>query len=562
MRYDIIKGICNGLHFLHEECHIVHLDLKPTNILMDSTMIPKIADFGLSRIFGEQQSRILTDNPEGTCGYMAPEYLTQGVVSKKADIFSLGVIVIEIITGHRDYPYFHQDSDNNTTTHLQQFTKKVLGRWTNKLMSTPNNISMESSTRQLRKCIAIALECVDPTMEKRPTTKDIIEMLNGVDKGTLEQITRQNVTVTISGPREIEHPIDKPTKIEHPFIQTIRPKEICDLPMVSLNASQTKPWIVTGHDGGYIDIFDYEMQKSIGSYTGDGYRDATTIKFIERKQWFIAGSLSGYITVYTYEREVKKITSFRANDKYLFPIDSLAVHPTQPYVLSSCRGYIQLWDWEKNWQCIQTFEKRWCHADEYDLTFNPNDTNEFASANLSKVTIWNLDSLKSYYTLCGHLDKVNCLAFFTHVNNKRYLITGSNDKTAKIWDMQKRACVHTLDGFISPVIFVASPPHFSVLITGTRDGTIHLWSATNFRFKKVINIGSPEGVYGLPCLTGSGRVVMESESALFMIDILDEESADVPKKPMSSYFKMVYTGYAFALITVVCIPLICFVYQV
>jgi interleukin-1 receptor-associated kinase 1 len=66
MRYDIIKGICNGLNFLHEKCHMVHLDLKPENILMDATMMPKIADFGLSRIFGNQQSRILTNNSVGS----------------------------------------------------------------------------------------------------------------------------------------------------------------------------------------------------------------------------------------------------------------------------------------------------------------------------------------------------------------------------------------------------------------------------------------------------------------------------------------------------------------
>jgi serine/threonine protein kinase len=66
MRYEIIMGICNGLNFLHEECRMVHLDLKPENILMDATMMPKIADFGLSRIFGDQQSRIITKNSVGS----------------------------------------------------------------------------------------------------------------------------------------------------------------------------------------------------------------------------------------------------------------------------------------------------------------------------------------------------------------------------------------------------------------------------------------------------------------------------------------------------------------
>ncbi|KAF7087490.1 hypothetical protein CFC21_112681 [Triticum aestivum] len=65
MRYEIIKAICSGLCFLQEEYRILHLDLKPENILMDFMMMPKIADFGLSSLFGVQQMRIFTDNPAG-----------------------------------------------------------------------------------------------------------------------------------------------------------------------------------------------------------------------------------------------------------------------------------------------------------------------------------------------------------------------------------------------------------------------------------------------------------------------------------------------------------------
>ncbi|XBI42124.1 hypothetical protein VPH35_126489 [Triticum aestivum] len=182
MRYEIIKGICNGLRFLHDECRIIHLDLKPENILMDSNMTPKIADFGLSRIFGEQQSHIVTDNHAGTRGYMAPEYLIHGVITKKADIFSLGIIIIEIITGQREYPYFDLDSSKNAATSCQHFKEKVLRSWRSKFVSTSKYISMKKYSQQVELCIAIALTCVDPAMEKRPTAKDIVQVLNAADQ--------------------------------------------------------------------------------------------------------------------------------------------------------------------------------------------------------------------------------------------------------------------------------------------------------------------------------------------------------------------------------------------
>jgi interleukin-1 receptor-associated kinase 1 len=64
--YEIVKGICRGLHYLHTECQIVHLDIKPQNILLDENMEPKIADFGMSRLFGPQESRIVTQSHGGT----------------------------------------------------------------------------------------------------------------------------------------------------------------------------------------------------------------------------------------------------------------------------------------------------------------------------------------------------------------------------------------------------------------------------------------------------------------------------------------------------------------
>ncbi|KAK3119799.1 hypothetical protein QOZ80_9AG0675410 [Eleusine coracana subsp. coracana] len=101
-RYQIIKGICDGLHYLHHQ-KIVHLDLKPANILLDHYMMPKIADFGLSKCFDEKQTRAMTSNIFGSQGYMAPEFYG-GLITFKSDIYSLGVIIIEILTGQKGYP--------------------------------------------------------------------------------------------------------------------------------------------------------------------------------------------------------------------------------------------------------------------------------------------------------------------------------------------------------------------------------------------------------------------------------------------------------------------------
>lgn len=290
--------------------------------------------------------------------------------------------------------------------------------------------------------------------------------------------------------------------------------------MYSLDVNQTEPWIVTGHELGHIDIWDYGTQKSIGSVETDDESTVYTIKFIERKQWFIAGSINGFIHVYNYKMEVQKITSFCPDDCG-FPVTSLAVHPIHPYVLSACGGYIQLWDWDKKWECIQTFEEQPCTV--YQLIFNPNDTNCFATASSNDtVKLWSIDSLKPKYTLHGHSDSVKCLHFFTR-DGQQYLITGSSDKTAKIWDMQTKSCIYTLEGFVSSVISVVLHPNIPLLITGSVDGAIHLWSATNFRLMRILKIGSCRGARGLACLVGSRRVVIGHYSTLSIMEIHDEE---------------------------------------
>ncbi|KAE8779996.1 cysteine-rich receptor-like protein kinase 26 [Hordeum vulgare] len=174
-RYAMIKGICNGLKYLHEEVEppIFHLDLKPANILLDQNMIPKIADFGLSRFFKEEKS-YSSNSPIGTRGYLPPEFINKNIISNKFDIFSLGVVVIKIIAGPEGY-------SRSAETTSDQFTKTVHDNWRVRLQSTGSGDLLESYSEQVKTCIGIALSCLKADRQERPTIGYIVNKLTGTE---------------------------------------------------------------------------------------------------------------------------------------------------------------------------------------------------------------------------------------------------------------------------------------------------------------------------------------------------------------------------------------------
>ncbi|KAM0921061.1 hypothetical protein ACQ4PT_006989 [Festuca glaucescens] len=174
-RYKIIQGICNGLHYLHEQIDksILHLDLKPGNVLLDHNLAPKISDFGLSRLLDQHQT-ISSPNRVGTFGYMAPEYVHEGTITPMSDIFSLGVIIMELIMGNRNYP-------SVTGTSSEGFIDLELKKWSKTLEKAQGYTKLEVDCQQIKRCIQIGLICVNPDWTKRPTTTKIIEMFEGLE---------------------------------------------------------------------------------------------------------------------------------------------------------------------------------------------------------------------------------------------------------------------------------------------------------------------------------------------------------------------------------------------
>ncbi|XP_044352917.1 uncharacterized protein [Triticum aestivum] len=511
MRYQIIKGLCDGLRYLHEglESPVIHMNLKPSNILMDEKLTPKIGDFGLARFGAGKSDR--TMDISGAREYMPPEFIEKQVISKKHDIYSLGVIIIKLMTGVKMYLKCYDMSS-------EKFIELTLENWRERLQKTVDATLIEGYCEQVKKCLDIALTCLASNRRRRPTIGDIVHTLNEtetlipqveiildselLDSEDSDQLLHVHPSELYFLPAmsSVEVPRKKVAMISSCSVQLnnkgddrvafmlvakspkryLTKKPLCGVVppgstyTLTLTMLKQQP-LPSGIDGEFFTLYslavnEYDLQDE------DVEKDSISVKynnFFEKTK-----EKAGADQEVVQEMTLKVLCCQHQEDDHVTSssevittsdaqqVSSIDVHPTEPWIITtnnvgSLRSWnykTMLWDWSKDWECTRTFQG---HIDRVmQVKFNPEDKDSFASA--------------------------------------------SRDGTVKIWKLGMGQCVDKLEGHVDHVSAANLHPELPMLITGSLDGTVRIWNSTTYKLENIIgfNLGA---VYAVGCIKGSRR---------------------------------------------------------
>ncbi|XP_016504331.2 putative serine/threonine-protein kinase [Nicotiana tabacum] len=217
-RVAICLGTASGLAFLHEEATppIVHRDIKASNVLIDENLQPKIGDFGLAKLFPENVTHLSTQ-VAGTVGYLAPEYALFGQLTKKADVYSFGVLLLEIISGRSS----SKAAFGVDLLILVEWVWKL--REEGRLLDIVDPELIEYSEAELLRFIKVALFCTQAAPTQRPNMKQVIEMLSKEVNLNEKLLTEPGVYRPHSSKRSSYSSLQKSSSRDKKGVQSVNP---------------------------------------------------------------------------------------------------------------------------------------------------------------------------------------------------------------------------------------------------------------------------------------------------------------------------------------------------
>ncbi|CAN1231833.1 G-type lectin S-receptor-like serine/threonine-protein kinase At2g19130 [Linum perenne] len=186
MRYSIALGTARGLAYIHEKCRecIIHCDIKPDNVLLDSEFRPKVADFGMAKLFGRDFSRVLT-TLRGTIGYLAPEWISGEAITAKADVYSYGMVLLELVSGMRN-------SQRHVCVghYFPVWVANVLNEGGNVADLLDPRLQGNADVEELERVCRVGVWCIQDDESQRPTMSQVVYFLEQVLEVSIPPVPR------------------------------------------------------------------------------------------------------------------------------------------------------------------------------------------------------------------------------------------------------------------------------------------------------------------------------------------------------------------------------------
>ncbi|KAK2999140.1 LOW QUALITY PROTEIN: hypothetical protein RJ639_024485 [Escallonia herrerae] len=176
-RYNIGLGTAKGLAYIHEECleWVLHCDVKPQNILLDHNLEPKVTDFGMSKFFGDSNNMQFS-RVRGTRGYVAPEGMMNLKINAKADVYSYGVVLLELVSGKSASGFHLDEAQENKLNNLIHWARQRINQEGLKGIVDPR-LNNEFDYEKLERLTRVALLCVAEDRDMRPAMSKVVELL-------------------------------------------------------------------------------------------------------------------------------------------------------------------------------------------------------------------------------------------------------------------------------------------------------------------------------------------------------------------------------------------------
>ncbi|XP_058073059.1 cold-responsive protein kinase 1-like, partial [Magnolia sinica] len=256
-RSKICIGVARGLAFLHEEVepHIIHRDIKASNILLDKDLTPKISDFGLAKLLPPNMTHVST-RVAGTIGYLAPEYAIRGQLTRKADIYSFGVLLLEIVCGRCNtdplLPVEEQDLLNMNPRQATEFDMMpgvlLLQTWElferrELVMLVDPSLNGDYDVEEACRILKIGLLCTQDSPKLRPSMSSVVKMLTGEKSINDDKITKPGL---ISDFMDLKVRVPKTQTNTRNTFASGTPSQVEDTPMSSGNVTNTTFTTMTG----------------------------------------------------------------------------------------------------------------------------------------------------------------------------------------------------------------------------------------------------------------------------------------------------------------------------